>query len=138
MKRATVGGLAALILLLTSACSSGSSDEPQTAPGTATSSATAAPAASLRESCPEVEAGLPKGVWPPAAKYKKYAQELARIAETGDQETKNALAGLQEAVDMLAADPASGQPSVDALGALLDSLDNLATRCKSVGSSALQ
>jgi len=134
--RATVGGLAALILLLTSAC--GSSKEPQTAPGTATSSAVAAPAVSLRESCPEVEARLPKGVVPPAARWQKYAGALTGIAEAGDRETKNALAGLQEAVDMLAAEPAAGSDYLDAERALIDSLDNLAGRCAAVGSSALQ
>ena len=132
MKRATVGGLAALILL-TSACNGGS--EPTSAPGTPTSSA---PAVSLRESCPQVEAGLPHSAMSPAARWQKYANALTGIAEAGDQETKNALAGLQEAVDMLAADPAAGSDYLDAQQALIDSLDNLAGRCKAVGSSALQ
>jgi hypothetical protein len=133
MKRAILGGFA--IILLTSGCGASgvSQAEPASAPKAAPS-----PKTSLLDSCPQVEASLPKGLLPSAAKWQTFATELSGIAKAGDVDTENALEGLRAAVDTLASDPASGQPYLDADQALLEALDNLATRCKTVGSSALQ
>lgn len=128
MKRAVLG---ALPLLLCAACGTDDGEPSSTA-------SSQEPATSLRESCANVEAALPGGLVPPARRWRQYATELDAIAETGDTETKNALEGLQRAVDELAADPAAGLPLLDAREALHGALDNLAGRCKAVGSSALQ
>jgi hypothetical protein len=135
MKKATVAGLA--LILLTSACggSESASDRPTLTPS---SSGPTAPAISLRQSCPQIEAALPTGVVTPASEWQQFGLRLSEIADAGDLETKNALMGLQSAVDILASDPANGQPALDAEQSLLAALDNLAIRCKAVGSSALQ
>ncbi len=96
------------------------------------------PDGGLARLLPEVEAALPNGFLPPPAKWGTAAQKLTAIAEAGDVETQNALEGLQRAVDTLAADPTSGQTYLDADEALLAALDDMAKRCKLVGSSALQ
>ena len=135
--RAIVGGLA--FILLTSAC--GGSNEPAQSSKPSPDASTSAPETrkvSLHDSCPQVEAALPSGVVPPASRWQGFADKLTGISEAGDLETENALTGLQEAAGMLAADPANGQPYLDARQALLEALDNLATRCEAVGSSALQ
>ena len=93
---------------------------------------------SLHDSCPEIEAGLPKGLIPAASEWQTFADDLKGISTAGDVETKNAVDSLQEAVAVLAADPEGGMPLLDARQALRDALDNLATRCEAVGSSALQ
>lgn len=125
-------------MLCTTACG-GNGDSKATPKDTASSTpTTSAPSAtSLRESCAEVEAGLPEGMLPPAPRWQQYATELDAIAEAGDTETQNAVENLQDAVDELAADP-TGMPFLDAREAMRDALDNLALRCKAVGSSALQ
>lgn len=135
MKRATVGVLT--VILCTAACGGNDKPDPTGVTATPAASATAA-AVSLRESCPLVEASLPADVAPPAAQWLSYSQKLDTIAAAGDVETQNALSALQDAVDTLAGDPADGLPRLDARAALRDALDNLATRCKAVGSSALQ
>src|SRR5680860_827020 len=98
------------VLLLAAGC--GGNDEPETASTKASLSAPP-PEVSLHESCPVVEAALPKGYVPPASKWQEYAEELTGIAEDGDVETKNALGGLRDSADTLAADPADGLPLLD-------------------------
>lgn len=129
MRRAVTIG-AALLLLLVGCSSDGEGDPP--------SDETEIEAVSLADTCPEVEAALPNGFLPPASKWETYAGELDELAAAGDTETQNALAGLQDAVDTLADDPPAGNQFLDADQALLSALDNLADRCKAVGSSALQ
>lgn len=114
--------------LLVAGCSSD-----DTSPSDSTSAAV-----TLHDSCPQVEAALPEGMLPSAAKWETFATELNDLASNGDTETQNALASLQDAVNDLAADPPAGPKYLDAHGALLTALDNLAARCKAVGSSALQ
>jgi hypothetical protein len=96
------------------------------------------PAVSLRESCPQVEAALPGGAVPPAAKWREFSAKLDRIAAAGDLETKNAVQNLQQAADALAAGPPAGDAYLDASEDFLDAVSDLAGRCRDVGSSALQ
>jgi len=135
MKRAAaLGGLA--LILLTSAC--GGNNEPAASPGTPTTTAPQAPLVTLHDSCAQVAAAMPKGFLPPASRWQTFQVKLMGISEAGDAKTKNALTGLQQAVVLLAADPANGSPYLEAEQALIDGLNNLNARCKSVGSRVLQ
>jgi hypothetical protein len=128
----------ATALLLVSACG-GTVEEASSEPASAiTSAGPSLQPASLREACPEVEAAMPEGVIPSAARWQKFSVELDELAVAGDVETKNALENLEEAVDRLAEDPPAGQAYLEAHQALLDAIINLADRCEAVGSSALR
>lgn len=93
---------------------------------------------SLRDTCPEVEVVIRDlGSFPEAAPADAARARVAQLSDAGDTETQNALAGLVDALSAMAvAQP--GDQYVDADRALISSLDNLADRCKAVGSSALQ
>ena len=84
-----------------------------------------------------MEAALPEDGFAKASRWAKFATEVDKIAASGDVETMNALESVQEAADLLAAD-AGPEAAFEAEGKMLDALDNLADRCKAVGSSALQ
>ena len=140
MKQFVVAVSVAVLALALGACGSGEDEaaESAQAPSSAASSSSAAPALTLREACPEVEAAMPGGMLPPASRWEQFSADLDALAEQGDTETQNALAGLQDSAEVLASDPANGSPLVDATQAYLTSLDNFADRCRAVGSSALR
>lgn len=119
--------------LLLAGCGGGDASSPDEV-----AASSAPPALTLREACPEIEAGLPEGVVPSASRWSTYAAELRGLQQAGDTETNNAVGLLLPAVDGLAADPRGGIPLLDARADLRDSLDAVAKRCRSVGSSALQ
>ena len=138
MKRAAIGGLA-LIALTACGNTDASSDDTKAEPEPTVTSSSAAPQLSLRESCPQIEAGLPEDtILSEPAEWRAYAEQLAQIAAQGDVETQNAVDLLQTEVGTLAMDPERGMETIDASIALLDALDTVAKRCKAVGSSALQ
>jgi hypothetical protein len=141
--------LAALAVACLLAACAGESTSTQTtsAPlGSSSTTPTPTPTASptpagvsLRDTCPEVEQAMKK-VDPlldgPGA-VESASHEVANLAAAGDTETKNALDGLAQALAENA-DASPGQEAVDAARSYLDALDNLATRCAAVGSTALQ
>jgi hypothetical protein len=108
----------------------------QPAPSAATPSPTPDPQ-SLRATCPDIEAALPRSPYPRAGASANFLTRLEELRSAGDTETRNAIDVLIPLVEDLAADP-SGSEYLEAHSALLEALDTLADRCKAVGSSALQ
>ena len=128
MNRVAIGVL--FLAFLLGACGgSGESDS---------KSASKAPSVSLKVSCPKVEAALPTDVVPSPEQWTQVSEALAKIADEGDLETKNAIESLQRAVATFEAGPERGQEYVDAEDSLISSIQAVADRCKVVGSSALQ
>ena len=68
---------------------------------------------------------------------KEFGAEVDEIAANGDTETQNALEALQAAADELASDPSTTK-LLEARDDLRVALDDLAARCKAVGSSVLK
>ena len=108
----------------------GSTDDAQPSPA-------AAEATTLAETCPEIEAKLPKSGYPSRKAWEQYQVDLEVMRSQGDTETKNALGLLIPAVNDLATDP-NGMALLDAREGLRDALDLMRKRCHAVGSSALQ
>jgi hypothetical protein len=128
------GVAAALLATLLAACGSGeptSGDSPASSPSVTTT------ANSLKDTCPQVEAALPTGLVPPSSKFEAARVEIQGLSDSGDVETQNALDGLVKALAAMR-DASPGGEYVDASQKLLAALDDLAIRCKAVGSSALQ
>lgn len=93
----------------------------------------------LRDTCPEIEFGLPDGtILVEPSEWVTYLEKLHRLRDTGDTEAKNVIDKLIPPVEVWANDPDQGQPTSDAVGGLIEALNTIADRCKSVGSSALQ
>jgi hypothetical protein len=126
----------ALIVALLASCAGDGSGGDESAPQASASPTTAT---TLAETCPEVEAKMPKEqIFAEAADWATYADALQRMRIAGDTETKNALDLLIPAVEDLADDPPDGQAKLAADRALIGALNTLADRCAAVGSSALQ
>lgn len=122
--------LVATALLAACGGSDGDTDASST-PATAS----AAPAATLAETCPEVEAGMPDDDVPEPEEWQAFADRLHDLRDAGDTETKNALDFMIRAVEQLASP--SGDP-LDAFTGYTDALTVMRDRCKAVGSSSMQ
>jgi hypothetical protein len=110
-----------------------------------TPSASAAPKATMVQTCPKVETAMKRAHaddWLPIPSPRQADQmmtSLHALAEAGDEETRNALTLMRDPIDALVAKyPSPGEEMTDAWGALLAGIDGFAKRCKAAGSSALQ
>lgn len=122
-----------MLVGLLAACGSGeptSGDSPASSPSVTTT------ANSLKDTCPQVEAALP-GIMASSSKIEAARVEIQGLSDSGDVETQNALDGLVQALAAMR-DATPGGEYVDASQKLLAALDDLAIRCKAVGSAALQ
>jgi hypothetical protein len=103
----------------------------------ATESPTPAAVANLKDSCPLVEAALPQDEFK-GAQLRAFLATLSQLSEAGDVETKNALKIVISASQELLHSRQAPLGRLSAHPAWLSSLDTLAERCRTVGSSALQ
>jgi hypothetical protein len=95
--------------------------------------------ATLFQTCPKVEAALPREMVPTPAEDMKASQDIQALWVAGDLETRNALQDLSPSLARRsAAEPEGGTKYLDAEGAVLTAVTKLAERCKAVGSSALR
>lgn len=137
MTTKTIVSLALVASALAGGCSTTDGDQPAAKPSSATSSAAAA--MTLKDICPQVEAALPAGTYPSAAKLQRFAVQIAHLSAGGDHEAQTALALLGHPTDVYLRAERAKDPSVfDAHQGWLDGLDALARRCKAAGSTALQ
>jgi hypothetical protein len=95
-------------------------------------------AATLLATCPQVEAVIiTLGVVPTAQQLQAAHTQVQALSDAGDLETRNALPSLLASLEGLrAAQP--GTEYLDARQSQRTALSDLAGRCKTVGSSALQ
>lgn len=126
-------------------CGGGSDDAPDTTapPAEASSETTSeAPAMTMIDVCPEVEAALPEadGLLPDPQDVLAFERTLNELRAKSDTETQNALdlftAGTTELLDASSGGDAGA--ILDARGAWRDAIGGFADRCKAAGSSALQ
>lgn len=108
------------------------SDSPSSSPTSET------PLLTLAEACAELDAASPNGFLPSTERWIKYRDEILDMTARADTEARNALGIVLEAVELHAAGPENGQPFIDAERAIIAAYDNMATRCRAVGSSAFQ
>lgn len=128
-----------LVVLLLAACSQASPGAGTTTAAPVTTSAKPTLAgATLLLTCPEVESVIItlNGV-PTAGQYGAAHTEMQALSDAGDLETRNALTGVVASLGKLQS-AQQGSENLDGQRALLAALDDLAGRCKTVGSSALQ
>jgi hypothetical protein len=139
----TYFALAVTGLLVASLTGCGGGATPSAGASTSTSvtmSATpTAAGATLLRTCPQVESSIItlNGV-PNAEQYGASHSRVQALSNAGDLETQNALTGLLASLETLQGTPPGGSEYLDAHQAFLAALSDLAGRCKTVGSSALQ
>lgn len=120
--------LAALVLLLSLAACGGDGEASSAEPSETESVAPA----TLKETCPQVEAAIGKD-WDVAR------DEVQALSDAGDLETQQAVERVIAALTTLAERKnLTGMALLDARAAIRDSLSGLADRCNAVGSSSLQ
>jgi hypothetical protein len=148
MQRSRGLGLVVLFGIALSGCADSDSTPdaatPRESSVTASSSLTPEPSgpaptsepATLRETCPQVEAALPSDSYARGPRWAQYLAELTMLYSAGDLETQNALDVLIPAIQDLALSDSSTY--LDAHIEMLHALDTMAERCKAAGSSALQ
>jgi hypothetical protein len=120
--------LAAIAMLAIGGCSA------QPTPGASTSSPSPL---GMREACAQAEAAVPSDPMPEPKTYATAADKIHQIVLAGDRESKNAFTMLETALRNISA-VSEGQPYLDADQQLLHTLDTIASRCKTAGSSAFQ
>jgi hypothetical protein len=104
------------------------------APGASTSSP---PLMGMKDSCAQAEAVIPSDPMPDPKVYAASAEKIHQIVLDGDQESKNAFTMLETSLrNISTAGP--GKSYLDADQALIHTLDTIASRCKTAGSSAFQ
>ena len=132
-----IAGMVLVMCLGLSAC--GGDAEPAREAQEPTAAPTLEEAATLAETCPEIEKSLPNGSLLPSPKeWTPFLDRLESLSEGGDTETKNAIAILTPAVEGMAARWEDLTDKLAAQRAFLAALDSLGDRCATVGSSALQ
>lgn len=130
-----------LVSSLFTACGGTTQKDDDAAPQSASPTATASPALTMSEVCPQVETLL-GGVSDLADGSQEFADSAYRFVNTdiaelkirADEESRNALALFDQFEDKLL----KGGTALELDGAFLDAVDAFANRCKAAGSSALQ
>jgi hypothetical protein len=137
MIRTATFAAASLIALAGCSNSSDGNDDSNGSP-IAVASTTTATAATLKETCPEVEAAI-RGVDIISAPAQIAAAEekVQALSDDGDTETQNGLAPVLEVLEQMRT-AKQGQEANAAFGAWTDAVAGLADRCATVGSSAFQ
>lgn len=126
----------ALFVALT-ACSDDSKDQGAGEPA-ASSSVKGLASATLKDTCPQLEAAISGiDIVSPPGKITAAQGAVQELSDRGDTETQNALTNVVVALGQLRT-AEQGQGSLDARNSMRAALDNLADRCAAVGSSAMQ
>lgn len=127
-----------VVLVLSVAGCGGQSDTPSSEAGEAKPSPVTEQV-SLRDACPQIEAAFPSTDQPESPAWQEFSDLLAELSETGEVETKNAIATLEPPVDEFASEePLEGLPFLEARSAMRGAVSTLRDRCEAVGSSAFQ
>jgi hypothetical protein len=126
----------AKVSTVTASATSSSSSPTSTTTSTTTTAATGT--VTLFQTCPKVEAALPREMVPTRAEDLKASQEIQDLWVAGDLETRNALQDLAPSLAKRSETDPAGLKYSEADQAVLAAVTKVAVRCKAVGSSALQ